>query len=118
MSSEQSRTPPGLTIMEALESAAGDGYTTQFHSVEGGEVRCEAGGHRVNPAALSAESIWRIEGTSDAADMMIVAAVTCPRCDARGTLTLGYGPNTSAADEAVLRYLDIGDGAHPGTVTT
>lgn len=118
MSPEQSPAPPGLTIMEALESAADAGYTTQFRSVEGGEVRCEAGGHRVNPAAISAESIWRIEGASDAADMMIVAAVTCPRCEARGTLSLGYGPNTSAADEAVLRHLDLDDGTHPGPVTT
>lgn len=118
MSAETSGAPSGLTIMDAFDAASDAGYTTQFHAVEGGEVRCDAGGHRVNPAALSAESVWRIEGASDAADMTIIAAVVCPRCDARGTLTLGYGPNTSAADEAVLHYLDLGGGARPGAVTT
>lgn len=118
MSPEHSGTPPGLTLMDALEAADEAGFTAQFLAVEDGEVRCEAGGHHVNPAALSVESLWRIEGASDAADLTIVVAVVCARCDARGTLTLGYGPNSSRADETVLRYLDVDAGTGPGAVAT
>jgi hypothetical protein len=50
-------------------------------------------------------SLRRLEGESDPADMMAVVAVTCPACAATGTLTLGFGPTSSAEDADVLHAL-------------
>ena len=51
-------------------------------------------------------SLRRLEGASDPAEMMAVVAITCPRCEARGVLVLGYGPAAAVEDSDVLRALD------------
>jgi hypothetical protein len=47
--------------------------------------------------------------------MLSVVAVACPRCQARGTLVLGYGPNAAADEAAVGTQLRDarGDGTLP-----
>lgn len=44
---------------------------------------------------------------SDPDDMLMIVAVTCPVCGARGTLTLGYGPIASIEDTDVLRDIQL-----------
>jgi hypothetical protein len=52
------------------------------------------------------EVLDRTEGASDPADMVAVAALVCPRCGARGTVALKYGPEASPEEDEVLRLLD------------
>jgi hypothetical protein len=47
----------------------------------------------------------RLVGASDPDDMLSVIAVSCPRCQARGTLVLGFGPNASGTEAAVAKQL-------------
>ena len=51
-----------------------------------------------------------MEGASDPADMLAVAAVICPVCNTSGTLVLGYGPEADADDADVLASLGEIDG--------
>jgi hypothetical protein len=47
----------------------------------------------------------RIEGASDPADMIAIAAVKCPNCGTKGTAVLGFGPEADEDDAEVLRRL-------------
>lgn len=97
----------GTTIMEVINEAQGAGYTSQFIACEHGQVRCSSCDQVTNPAALHVDRSRRLEGASDAADELLVVLATCPRCGANGVLTLGYGPNASDEDIAVLPHLSI-----------
>jgi hypothetical protein len=52
----------------------------------------------------------RLEGSSDAADLLLVVMSRCPNCSRRGVLTLGYGPNATEDDVAALECLDLDGG--------
>lgn len=105
-----------MTLTEVLDAARDRGHTTQMIARESGEVTCRSCNSLVNPAALSVDHVDRLEGASDAADEMLVASVQCPRCGAKGVLTLGYGPNASDEDIAVLPHLSLsGADASPPT---
>lgn len=104
-------TAGATTLMEVLDAAAAAGYEDQFVAVEGGGIRCGACGAIVPAADLAVTRTDRLEGASDAADMLLVARTDCPGCGAGGTLVLGYGPNASDADVAALEDLDLPDGA-------
>jgi hypothetical protein len=60
----------------------------------------------ISPAErFEMSSLRRLEGMSDPADKMAVVAITCPMCGARGTSILGFGPNATEQDAAVLKDL-------------
>jgi hypothetical protein len=97
------------TLLDVLTEAADGGYDTQFIVREDGLVLC-ARCDSANPAAtFDIVHFRRLEGASDPADMLIVVWSACPTCRAHGTLTLGFGPNASAADATVLAVLDLRD---------
>lgn len=58
----------------------------------GSVLHCGTCGVDSPAASQNADSAQRTEGVSDPADMTMVIGVTCPACGARGSLTLGYGP--------------------------
>jgi hypothetical protein len=58
----------------------------------GALLHCGSCGSDSAAARQSADQARRTEGASDPADMTMVMPVVCPVCGARGTLTLGYGP--------------------------
>ena len=98
------------TLIEVLDAAATDGYGAPFVAVGGGSVRCTSCDEVVPAADLDVVRTDRLEGASDAADMMLVVRADCPGCDSGGTLVVGYGPNATEADEAVLGALVLPDG--------
>jgi len=100
------------TIAEAIRALEADVYTAQFRAVEGGKVECFTC-HETSPAsALAVEKLARLEGPTDPSDMVALAAVTCPRCEARGTLLLGYGPDSTLEDAEALQALgDVRQGS-------
>jgi hypothetical protein len=95
------------TLIEAIDAAAAAGYTTTFVANATGDVTCGNCHRLVNPAALKVDHVRRLEGASDAADLMLVASAVCPSCGAAGVLSLGYGPNAGDGDIAVLPFLDL-----------
>lgn len=78
-------------------------------------VRCEGCGETVAAGSIEVDSLVRLEGASDPADMAAVVAGRCPGCAERGLLVLTYGPEASAADADVLRALpDLPEPRDPG----
>lgn len=99
------------TILDALKR---EGYEGQFGAHAGATVTCFTC-HHVSPAAsFRVETLRRLEGASDPADMLVVAPVTCPRCGARGSLVLNYGPQSTAEEADVL--LALAEPRHPPDV--
>lgn len=95
------------TLVEVLTAAGDLGYSADFTAARGEMVRCADGDHAVPATELHIDHQRRLEGTSDAADMLLVLLARCPRCDRAGTLVLGYGPNTGDVDERVLAAVDL-----------
>jgi len=102
-------------MLEVLRDYAEAGYAGQFSVVEGGLVLCHTCRSRTEPGSLGVLSMRRLEGASDPADMMVVAAITCPICAIGGVLTLNYGPEATAEQAEVQAALNDrrGSGALP-----
>lgn len=100
------------TLIGSLKSAADAGYRTQLIARATGDVDCENCKSSIPPTDLRVRVVQRLEGASDAADLMVSVWATCPECDARGVLLLGYGPNAGDADLLVLPDLDLDDAQH------
>jgi hypothetical protein len=91
--------------MDSLAAAQRAGFTEQFIANADGTVRCDHCPSDIAADRLVVHHQDRLEGASDAADELLVAHVECPDSGVRGTLTLGYGPNATDADVAVLQRL-------------
>lgn len=102
------------TLVDALRDAASRGYAGQFVARDDGTVECTACTTASPADAVDVDATERLEGASDAADMLMVAWVRCPECATKGVITLGFGPNASEADAAVLPLLPT-DTASVGT---
>ena len=81
------------------------GYKGQFGAREGGAIKCFGCGTSNDASSVIMDSMRRIEGASDPDDMSMIAAVQCPQCGERGTLTVMYGPMASPEDNEALRRL-------------
>ena len=96
------------TLVEVLERYDAGGYTSQFGVTDDIELRCFTCRNAIPPEEVELVSLRRMEGASDPDDMLAIAALRCPRCDARGTITLGYGPDSAAEEgELLLRLEDL-----------
>jgi hypothetical protein len=93
------------TIINVLHSFEREGFTGQFAARADGVVECLTCKESSPASASDARALRRLEGASDPDDMLAVAALVCPRCGARGTLLLNYGPLAPAEDADVLRAL-------------
>jgi hypothetical protein len=107
----------GTTLIEVIRRMEAEGYTAQMAAEEGGLIRCFSC-HRDSPAPeVHLHALRRTEGASDPADMVAVAALTCPRCGAKGTVALKFGPEASPEEDEALHQLDRlhsqGAGKHP-----
>ena len=99
------------TLGESVARFEAEGYAGQFAAREGAQVICFTC-HEESPAAeVTLQGLIRTEGASDPADMTAVAALICPRCGAKGTVVLNFGPDATAEDDEVLRELDDQRGA-------
>lgn len=96
----------GATVADALARFEAAGYASQFGPRPDGEVMCFTCRETVDARQVELHELWRTEGASDPSAMAAVAAVECPRCHARGTLVLTYGPAGAPEDGTVLRRLE------------
>lgn len=88
-----------------------EGFSGQFTAMAGGRIRCLACEQASRPQDVLCFALHRLEGASDPADMMAVAALECPHCGSRGTLTLAYGPTAPRRDARILLHLNDARGA-------
>lgn len=99
------------TMGESLKRFEAEGYDGQFAAREGAQVICFTCREESPAGEVSLQGLIRTEGASDPADMTATAALICPRCGAKGTVVLHFGPDATAEDNDVLRELDDQRGA-------
>ena len=101
---QYARDPSSLTsIIAQFEE---QGFTGQFAARDAAMLACMSC-HTEHPAAeVAMTALRRTEGASDPDDMAAVVALTCPHCDAQGTVVLKYGPEASVEESEVLLALD------------
>ena len=97
--------PGDKTIDEVLAGMEADGFGGQMAARPGGAVVCFSCREDSPAAEVSLHALHRIEGASDPDDMLAVAALVCPRCGARATVVLGYGPEADPDESDVLAAL-------------
>ncbi|MEQ8840806.1 MAG: hypothetical protein RIB98_07480 [Acidimicrobiales bacterium] len=95
------------TLVGVLAAAANDGYRAELRIDRDATVVCSVCDARTPADELTVERYRRLEGASDAADMMLVARSHCPACGSAGMITMGYGPNAGEHDEEFLAALDL-----------
>ena len=94
------------TLTAVLASYEASGFDAQLAATDEGQVHCFSCGTTTAPASLVLHSLRRLEGASDPADMLAVAAVSCSSCAAKGVLVLNYGPEATPGEAAVLIGLE------------
>jgi hypothetical protein len=93
------------TLTRALRDLEREGFTGQFRVLDQGRVQCLTCRDELDGRTLAMESLQRLEGASDPADMLAVAAVVCPHCSTRGTLVLNFGPDATLEESTLLLAL-------------
>ncbi len=104
----------GTTLVEVIRRLENEGYTAQMAAEPGGHIRC-FNCRQDSPAdQVHLHVLRRTEGASDPADMVAVAALSCPRCGAKGTVALKFGPEATPEENEALRLLDDVDRRRSG----
>src|SRR5258706_2622160 len=96
--------PGDVTLTSVLDAYRADGYEVEY-AVEN-DVLVDAAGREINPAGVVVESMRRLEGASDPADNLVVAAITTRDGKERGTVILRFGPEASEAEAFLLQASD------------
>ena len=91
-------------IIATLETA---GFTAQMAARPGGMIICLACRQESPAGEFELQVMRRTEGASDPDDMLAIAGLVCPRCGAKGTVVLGYGPEADADESEVVAHLGI-----------
>jgi hypothetical protein len=103
----EDRLPSGVagdvTLIQVLSELARSGFD---HDVlvdqDDGWLTCGVCRARTSARDANVDSLRRLEGASDPADMAAVLAMTCGSCGSRGTAILRFGPEASPGEAAVL----------------
>jgi len=103
------------TLTDVIAALEARGYEGQFRVLEQARVQCLTCREEFAGARTAVESLRRLEGASDPDDMLAVVAMQCPKCGARGTLVLGYGPDASLEESQLMLELQDARPARPGT---
>jgi hypothetical protein len=90
--------------MATLEAA---GYTAQMAARPGGMLICLVCRQESPAADFELQVMRRTEGASDPDDMLAIAGLVCPKCRAKGTAVLGYGPEADEDESEALARLGV-----------
>jgi hypothetical protein len=96
----------GTTLVEVIRRLEAEGFTAQMAAEPGGLIRCFSCRQDSPADEVHLHLLRRTEGASDPADMVAVAALGCPRCGAKGTVALKFGPEASPEEDEALSLLD------------
>jgi hypothetical protein len=91
-------------IMGTMDAA---GFSAQMAARPGGLILCFTCRQESPASEFTLEAQRRTEGASDPDDMLAILGLVCPRCQARGTAVLGYGPEADPDDAEVLLHLGV-----------
>lgn len=94
------------TLLEVLKRLADDGWDQNLSVIDDGQVRCPRCRTASDPSTLTLDTMRRLEGASDPADMLAVLAITCPSCEARGVAVVNYGPEAAEGESMLLRAIE------------
>jgi hypothetical protein len=94
------------TLLAVLDRLAGDGWNENMSVTADGQVRCPRCRTESDPGSVALDTIRRLEGASDPADMVAVLALTCPNCQAKGVVVANYGPEASEGDVILLNAIE------------
>lgn len=94
------------TLTQALATFEARGFVGQFRVLEFGRVQCLTCRREFRGDEVAMEALSRLEGASDPADMLAVAALACSGCGVRGTLILNYGPDATLEESTLLLALN------------
>ncbi len=97
----------GATLGEILATLEAAGFDAQMAARPGGMIMCLACRQETPAAEFQLQAMRRTEGASDPADMLAVMGLACPRCQVRGTVVLGYGPDSDPDDAEVVLRLGV-----------
>jgi hypothetical protein len=99
------------TLIDVLARFRGEGFAGSFTPLEaegvsdGARLRCEQCREEFAAEEPDVTELRRLEGASDPDDMLAAIALRCPRCAARGSLVVSYGPTATTEEAAVLMAL-------------
>ncbi len=96
--------PSDTTLTSVLDAYRADGYDIDYAVENDGLV--DDAGRTIDPAEVVVVSMRRLEGASDPADELVVAAITIRDGSARGTVVLRFGPSASSAEAFLLNAAD------------
>jgi hypothetical protein len=96
--------PSDVSLTSVLEAYRADGYGVDYAVENDGLV--DDAGQVIDPADVVVVSMRRLEGASDPADELVVAAITIRDGSGRGTVVLRFGPEASPAEALLLRAAD------------
>ncbi len=97
----------GATLGEIMGTMDAAGFSGQMAARPGGLILCFTCRQESPAADFELQAQRRTEGASDPADMLAIVGLVCPRCGARGTVVLGYGPEADPDDAEVLVHLGV-----------
>jgi hypothetical protein len=97
----------GATLGEILATLEAAGFTGQMAARPAGHILCLTCRKESPAADFDLHAMRRTEGASDPDDMLAVVGLACPRCGARGTAVLGYGPDSDPDDAEVVVRLGV-----------
>jgi hypothetical protein len=103
----EDRLPPGVpgdvTLIQVLSELARSGFDQDvLVDQDDGWLTCAVCRARTSARDANVDSLRRVEGASDPADMAAVLSMTCASCGSRGTAILRFGPEASPGEAAVL----------------
>lgn len=97
------------TLTAVLAEYERHGYDASFGARDGALLHCSVCRQETPVGEFDVAETRRLEGASDPDAASIVVVGTCPRCGARGTVVLAYGPEAGEVDADVLAHLDLGE---------
>lgn len=109
MTSEPAQTPGtatgATTLVDVLNRLEADGFGGQFAARPGATIECLTCRRPFPAGEAAVVDLRRLEGASDPADMAAVGALTCPKCEASGTLVMKFGPDATPEELEALEAL-------------
>ncbi len=97
----------GATLGEIMATLDAAGYGAQMATRPDGVILCLTCRQESAATEFDLQVMRRTEGASDPADMLAVVGLVCPRCQAKGTMVLGYGPEADPDDAEVVVRLGV-----------
>lgn len=97
--------PQEHSIIEAVRRLEKAGYDAQMAVKSNALVFCYSCNQASDAREVHMTETFRSEGSSDPNEMAVIAGIQCPKCNAKGTLVVPYGPTANADDAAAFRRL-------------